>query len=245
MNNPALAPSLQMPELGVGRLLPLTTDDYPQQRACVLYCQGCLCCESPDPAEPLRVACPGELGWREIEAFLRRRQGRLDAVVFSGDEPTLQRDLASAMQRVRELGFKVGLHSGGTYLNRFRHTLHRVDWVGFEVGSGAARQTGMWDACGWVHWASLESLIDSGIEHEVRLNWHPQLLSLDVLETVAERLRALGVRHLAIRELLEPHLPGRVRPAPRFSDVMRAEVRRRLARFWPELVWRTVCKRSS
>lgn len=244
MNNPTLAPSLQKPELGVSRLLPLTLEDYPQQRACVLYCQGCLWCDGRGQlAEPLRVACPGELCWSEIEAFLVRRRGRLDAVIFGGDEPTQQRDLYGAMQRVRELGFKVGLHSSGVHHERFRQALHGLDWVGFEVRSAPpqARRAGSPEG-GWVHWRSLGDLIDSGVEHEVRLNWHPQLLSLDVLETVAERLRTLGVRHLAVRELQGQRLPGPSIPTPRFTDVVRAEVRQRLARFWPELVWRTVFK---
>lgn len=241
MNHPTLAPGLRAPELGASRLLPLTLDDYPRQRACVLYCEGCLWCdEHGQTAESLRIACPGELGWSEIEAFLTRRRGRLDAVIFGGEEPTLQRDLQPAMQRVRDLGFKVGLHSSGVHLERFRQALRWADWVGFEVCSAPLHPRGAdWGEGAWVHWRSLDALLESGIAHEVRLNWHPQLLSLDVLETVAERLRSLGVSHLAVRELQGQRHPAATFPAPRFTDLMRAEVRQRLARFWPELVWRT------
>ena len=57
--------------------------------------------------------------WSAVMSFLQRRQGLLDAVVFSGGEPTLQHGLRQAMTEVRGLGFKVGLHTGGAYPARF------------------------------------------------------------------------------------------------------------------------------
>ena len=54
-----------------------------------------------------------EIPWPRLLDFLRRRQGLLQAVVFSGGEATLQAALGDAMRTVRELGFRVGLHSAG------------------------------------------------------------------------------------------------------------------------------------
>ena len=48
-----------------------------------------------------------------VLAFLKRRQDLLDAVVFSGGEPTLQDGLLGAMEEVRAMGFRIGLHSAG------------------------------------------------------------------------------------------------------------------------------------
>ena len=52
-----------------------------------------------------------------------------DAVV-SGGEPTAQRALPDAVRQVRELGYKVGLHSAGCYPGRLARVLGLVDWVG-------------------------------------------------------------------------------------------------------------------
>ena len=73
------------PALRVGGFVPLTTLDYPGRLACVLFCQGCAwrCRYCHNPA----LLCPRgeqEVPWAEVRAFLRRRQGLLDAVVFSG-----------------------------------------------------------------------------------------------------------------------------------------------------------------
>ena len=59
--------------------------------------------------------------------------GLLDAVVFSGGEPTLQAGLLDAMLEVRELGFKIGLHTAGMYPQRLAAILPLMDWVGMDV----------------------------------------------------------------------------------------------------------------
>lgn len=46
--------------------------------------------------------------------FLQRRQGLLEAIVFSGGEPLLQSGLGIALARCREMGFATSLHSAGS-----------------------------------------------------------------------------------------------------------------------------------
>lgn len=93
--------------LHIGGLQAMTTLDYPDHLACVLFCQGCAwrCryCHNPELIAP---RSDSELDWQQVRQFLRRRQGLLQAVVFSGGEATLQPGLAAAMGEVRELGFK-------------------------------------------------------------------------------------------------------------------------------------------
>ena len=76
--------------LRVRGLVPLTTLDYPGLLACVLFCQGCAwrCryCHNPELIAPRGAE---EIPWPRLLDFLRRRQGLLQAVVFSGGEATL------------------------------------------------------------------------------------------------------------------------------------------------------------
>ena len=114
--------------LRIGGLQAMTTLDYPDHLACVLFCQGCAwrCryCHNP---ELIRCGGPTEWSWNKVLGFLRQRQGLLQAVVFSGGEATLQPALPSAMRRVRELGFKVGLHSAGIKPASFGRALHNLE----------------------------------------------------------------------------------------------------------------------
>ena len=66
-------------------------------------------------------------------AFFERRRGLLDAVVFSGGEPTQQPALPQAMREVKALGFLVGLHTAGIVPRRLAEVLPLVDWVAMDM----------------------------------------------------------------------------------------------------------------
>jgi anaerobic ribonucleoside-triphosphate reductase activating protein len=200
--------------LRVGGLVPLTTLDYPGQLACVLFCQGCAwrCRYCHNPA----LLCPRgeqEVPWVEVRAFLKRRQGLLDAVVFSGGEATLQPGLPAAMQEVRALGFKVGLHSAGIKPSAFKRVLPLSDWVGFDVKALEEETvliTGVSDS-GRANWQSLELLLDSAVDYECRTTVHWQLTDCRRLQRLAERLAGMGVQHFVVQQarggqMLDPAL---------------------------------------
>ena len=91
--------------LRLGGLTPLTTIDFPGRLAAVLYCQGCPWrCTYCHNTELLDAATPPALPWPDALAFLHRRRGLLDGVVFSGGEPTLQAALVDALATDYEIG---------------------------------------------------------------------------------------------------------------------------------------------
>jgi len=120
--------------LRVGGLTRCSATDYPGRLAAVVYCQGCAwrCgyCHNPE-LQPARGA--REIPWPEVLAFLERRRGLLDAVVFSGGEPTQQPGLAQAMRDVKAMGFLAGLHTAGIVPRRLAEVLPLVDWVAMDV----------------------------------------------------------------------------------------------------------------
>lgn len=207
------------PRLPVAGLTPMTTLDYPDHLACVVFLQGCplRCgyCHNPGMLEPRRAAT-GE--WAEVEALLERRQGLLEGVVFSGGEPTLHADLPAAAARARALGFKVGLHTAGVYPRRLAETLPHLDWVGLDVKGPVARfdaivgRPGM----GAAHARSLELLLASGIDFECRTTLHWRDLDLASLRRLALDLSAQGVTRYALQVARTGRCldPAYARPAP-------------------------------
>ncbi len=188
--------------LRVGGLVPLTTLDFPDHLACVLFCQGCgwRCryCHNPEliPARGAQERC-----WEDVLGFLDQRVGLLEAVVFSGGEPTLQLALPEAIAQVRERGFKIGLHSAGIKPKLFRQVLPLVDWVGFDVKSlpeHGALITGV-EGSGEANWKSLAALLASGVAYECRTTVHWQLFDAERLWDMAQRLRRLGVERFAVQ----------------------------------------------
>ena len=193
--------------LRVGGLTPLSTTDWPGMLAAVVFCQGCpwRCgyCHNP---HLIPARGDGEIPWDEVIAFLRRRRGLLDGVVFSGGEPTLQAELGDAMREVRALGFRIGLHTGGAYPRRLAEVLPLVDWVGLDAKApfaDYARITAI-EGSGERAQASLDCLLASGVDHQVRTTVHPALLADAEVVELARALSARGVKHYVVQPFRTP-----------------------------------------
>jgi anaerobic ribonucleoside-triphosphate reductase activating protein len=195
--------------LRVGGVQRFTTLDYPGAFAAVVFVQGCpwRCLYCHNPHLQSRVPPPGvQLPWHELRDWFDNRRGRLDAVVFSGGEPTLDPALPDAMRDVRALGLRVGLHTAGMLPLSLRRVLPLVDWVGLDIkapldddalhtqltGAKARRSSAAVAE-------SLHLLVESGIEFECRTTAHGDLLAPGRLEQLGQSLASLGVRHYALQ----------------------------------------------
>lgn len=186
-----------MPNLRVGGLTPLTSIDFPGRLAAVVFCQGCpwrcVYCHNPHliPAD-----VPPAMAWKEVLAFLERRRGLLDGVVFSGGEPTLQAALPRAMREVRGMGFQVALHTAGMYPERLAAVLPMVDWVGLDIKAPAPLHDRIVGAPGGHDrvMASLDLLLASGVDHQCRTTWSSELYGQDELAALVDGLARQGVR---------------------------------------------------
>jgi len=189
-------------QLRVGGLTPLTTVDYPGELAAVVFCQGCPWrCRYCHNAHLLPPRAAGLIPWAQVRAFLEGRRGLLDAVVFSGGEPTLQPALAAAMTQVRALGFKVGLHSSGAYPARIKSLLPLLDWVGLDIKALPADYpaiTGV-PGSGERAWASLRLLLAAGVPLQVRTTTMRGQDSPAELAALRQCLADLGVREHRIQ----------------------------------------------
>ncbi|EFL51210.1 anaerobic ribonucleoside-triphosphate reductase activating protein [Solidesulfovibrio fructosivorans JJ]] len=171
--------------------MPLSTLDYPGELAAVLFCRGC-----PWRCPYCHNATLRESDGEADEAFadtlpwLESRQGLLDAVVFSGGEPTAQPGLPAAMTAVRDLGFKIGLHTAGMFPDALADALPYCDWVGCDIKAPAAaygRITGVPGSAAQAS-ASLQLLEQSHVAFEVRTTWHPALLTPTDMTALADEL---------------------------------------------------------
>ncbi|WP_240036440.1 anaerobic ribonucleoside-triphosphate reductase activating protein [Halomonas urmiana] len=188
--------------LPLAELATLDTEAFPGRRAAVIHLQGCplQCgyCENGRMIAPRR-APPGE--WAAVEDYLSARHATLEAVVFSGGEPTLHADLHAAIARVRELGLAVGLHTAGPYPERLAELLPWLDWVALDV-KGRGRDVdricgrrGIWQPLA----RSLSLLLEGATPFECRTTVHWRDFTLEDLERLAMTLADCGVRRYAIQ----------------------------------------------
>ncbi len=100
----------------VGGFQKLTLVDYPGKVAATVFTQGCnfRCgfCHNPELVCPERFQLT--ISTKEVLDYLKTRQGKLEGVVITGGEPTLQKGLADFIISVRQLGFSVKLDTNGS-----------------------------------------------------------------------------------------------------------------------------------
>lgn len=93
--------------------------DFPGRVACVAFLPGCnlSCpfCHNPELAKPAEYpSTTGDLiEWEEALAFLEKRKGVLEGIVFSGGEPLLSRELPGMIAVARSLSYVVKIDTNG------------------------------------------------------------------------------------------------------------------------------------
>jgi len=188
--------------LKVGGLVAFTATDYPGKLAAVVFVQGCpwRCGYCHNPHLQAR-GTEEPIAWGQVMRLLRRRTGLIDAVVFSGGEPTIDPALSDAMREVRELGFLVGLHTAGMYPRRLLEVLPLVDWVGFDVKATPERYDSVTRIEGSAQPAmeSARAVLASGVACEFRTTVHPALHTAADVLSLAQSLSALGVRNYVLQ----------------------------------------------
>jgi len=196
------------PLLKIGGFLPFSLLDYPNHLSAVLFCQGCCwrCryCHNVQ-LQPIDPPHNQKWDWEKILSFLHQRQGILDAVVFSGGEPLLQPYLIHAIKKVKNLGFKIGLHSAGTSAHHFASLLAHVDWVGLDVKAPLAKYPEITQdpKSGKQSWRCMHILIESGVPYEFRTTIHPLLHTEEDIWEIAQKLHQMGATHYAIQYFQE------------------------------------------
>ena len=221
-------------DLNIAGITPFSTVDWPDMLAATVFLQGCpwncFYCHNPALIDP---RAEGELAWSDVTELICDRIGLLDAVVFSGGEPTLQRALIPAMEAVRDLGFAVGLHTAGAYPGLLARALPYVDWVGLDIKAlpGDYDHVTGRQQSGRNAWRSLELILankllradtEHPLEFEVRTTVHPSAIDDDGLRELGCRLADAGVDCWAVQRFRQA---GTRTPLPRTPEETFAPLR--------------------
>ena len=161
--------------------------DYPGQPCAVVFTPYCnFDCAYCHNAHILRRDVP-LIDEAPVLEYLEKRADLLGAVVISGGEPTLQQNLEAFILRVRAFGYKIKLDTNGTKPQVLLSLLGKnlVDYIAMDVKAPAEKYDEI--ACASVDMDSIRKSIaiirNSGIVHEFRMTFAPQLTREDALET--------------------------------------------------------------
>ena len=109
--------------------------DYEDRVSCVLFAKPCnfRCpfCHNGDLVLEAELVIP----WADIISYLEKRRGMIDAVVFSGGEPTLMPDLKEKIIEVKNMGFEIKLDTNGTRPEIVKDLIDSklIDYVAMDI----------------------------------------------------------------------------------------------------------------
>lgn len=117
--------------------------DYPGKICAIVFTQGCnfRCpyCHNPELVYPKLFSHP--IPEEDIFAFLETRHGKLDAVVITGGEPTLQPDLIEFTKKLKADEYLVKLDTNGSNPCILSKLIEQktVDYLAMDVKAPLAR----------------------------------------------------------------------------------------------------------
>ena len=120
----------------------MTLLDFPGRVACTVFFGGCdMRCPFCHNAELLDGTAPAIMDDEELLAFLKKRQGLLDGVAFTGGEPLLQKDLPELTAKIRDLGYPVKLDTNGMHPERLERMMKEglVQYVAMDIKNSPER----------------------------------------------------------------------------------------------------------
>jgi len=173
---------------------PFTLLDYPDKSACILWFAGCnmKCdyCYNPEI-----VFGKGSFYFSEIISFLKSRSNLLDAVVFSGGECLIHKDIIPFIKLVKSLGFLIKVDTNGSQPKVLEKLIeeHLIDYVALDFKGTKEKFFAITKSDFYSQFLScFEVLQASYIPFEIRTTYHSSLLNPEDIDAMQNVLLELG-----------------------------------------------------
>jgi len=173
-----------------GGLIKSSLIDYPEKISAIVFTQGCnFRCSYCHNPELLNFGST-DFSTEEILAFLEKRKGKLDAVVITGGEPTLQKDLKAFIQEVKSMGFLVKLDTNGTAPELLQELIDEklLDYVAMDIKAPLDKYSTITQVITAEEKIkkSIEILLNDKVDYEFRTTVVKSLLSVEDFEKIAD-----------------------------------------------------------
>lgn len=193
--------------------------DYPGKISSIVFTIGCnfRCpfCYVPQLVLPEKIGEIREIPEERIFSYLDENKNFIEAVVITGGEPTMNEDLPDFIQRIKDMGFLLGLETNGTNSKMLRNLVEKglVDYVGMDVKTrldfekykeiaGGVLTREMFENVR----SSIEILLNSGIDFEFRTTlvreFHSKGDVLEICKTVSGAKRYYLQNFKAMKDLV-------------------------------------------
>ncbi|HRG67465.1 MAG: anaerobic ribonucleoside-triphosphate reductase activating protein [Saprospiraceae bacterium] len=178
----------------VYHITPFTLLDYPNKTACIIWFAGCnmRChyCYNPEI-----VRGKGRIAFEEAFNWICSRKGFLDGVVFSGGECLMHKRIESFISDIKQQGFLVKVDTNGSHPQRLKTLVQNqlINYVALDFKALPHNFYQLTQSDLFVKFQqSLDFLIQSKIQFEVRTTVHSNLLKPD---DIKQMIRYLEIKN--------------------------------------------------
>jgi len=174
----------------IGGFQKLSLVDFPGKVAATVFVQGCNfhCgyCHNPDLV--LLANFKATLPVQEVLTFLNDRRGKIEGVVITGGEPTLQQGLAPFIAQVKEMAFAVKLDTNGSHPEVLSSLLrsHLLDYIAMDIKSSLGKYPQLTGSASdpALLKESIDLIINSGIPYQFRTTLVKEFCSPEDLDDI-------------------------------------------------------------
>lgn len=146
--------------------------DYPGKVSSIIFLSGCNMNCSYCYNSDLKVMREGIISEEEVLSFLESRKGKLDGVVITGGEPTINEDLPKFIKKVKELGFLVKLDTNGTNPKMVEYLINNklIDYIAMDIKTDPLKYKIVTNTLNNIDdiIKTIKNIKESSIEHEFR-----------------------------------------------------------------------------
>ena len=177
----------------IGGLQKSSLIDFPQHICAVIFTQGCnfKCpyCHNP---ELIIEKADSNIIESALFKFLNSRKNKLDGVVITGGEPTLQKDLPEFIKKIKDMGFFVKLDTNGSNPQMLEKLIDEklIDYVAMDIKAQIEKYSQI--ACAKINTKnilkSIEILKKSDIDFEFRTTVVKSQLEVTDFEKIGEMI---------------------------------------------------------
>lgn len=172
----------------IAAIQPLSLSDFPGHCAAIVFTLGC------------NLRCPychnknlwddnyQQITEQEVLCFLLSKTKKLDGVVITGGEPTIQSDLIPFVKKIKNLGYKIKLNTNGTNPDCIKDLIEQklIDYIAMDIKAPFNLYE---ELCGTA--VSLEDIkksiaviLSSKIAHEFRTTFAKKWLTENDVEAI-------------------------------------------------------------
>ena len=175
--------------------------DYEDKISCVLFYKACNF-RCPFCHNGLTVLeAEDEFLFEAVLEYLKSRVGLLDAVVFTGGEPTLEPHLKEHIKQVKDLGFLIKLDTNGTNPKVVKDLIdsNLLDYIAMDIKNSESKYpltVGTKTVDMGAIKESIDIIMNSGVPYEFRTTLVDEFHKLEDVNGLGELIKGAPILYL-------------------------------------------------